>query len=79
MLQKILNAINDFLYTFVYTLLNLPRDLNAVVLFVKIKRKLGYLDEADVSVAEYFGKWVREQPDKACIIYNDVTWTFQDV
>ncbi len=30
-------------------------------------------------VADVVGQWVKTQPQKPCIIFNDKTWTFLDV
>lgn len=62
-----------------YTVKNLPRDLNGLITLTKLKKKLRQLDTKHENVEQFFAKWVRQQPEKACIIFNDTIWTFRDV
>lgn len=75
MLWKIINFFK-YLYYFILTL---PRDIKSFGLLRKIKQKTLYYDEKNYSVQDVFGEWARSQPEKACIIFNSQTWTFQDV
>lgn len=75
----IIQFILKVLEVFYYTAKNLPRDVRGLVTFAKIKAKLRKLDKYQYNVTDVFSKWVKSQPNKACIIFNDVTWTFKDL
>ena len=60
-------------------IITLPRDFRALITLSKIKRKTKNYDDKKVSVIDVFGKWVKKQPNKDCIVYDDKIWTFQDV
>lgn len=79
MLQLLLNHIWKLLEVIVYTVKNLPRDVAALNTLAHVKKKLSILDKKNQNVPEYFSKWVIEQPNKPCIIYNETTWTFKYV
>ncbi len=79
MLTNLMSNVLDFFNVILYTLLNIRRDLVALYILKKVKRKIRYIDEKNCSVSEYYSKWFREQPKKKCIVYNDTTWTFEDV
>lgn len=59
--------------------MTLPRDFKGYFVMKSLKRKSAHYDKTRETVTDVFQKWVKKQPNKACIIFNDVTWTFQDV
>jgi hypothetical protein len=44
-----------------------------------VKRKILRLDKNPVAVSHVFRNWVKKQPNKECIVFEDKTWTFLDV
>lgn len=74
-----LSVIFKYLKILYYIILTLPRDLAGLAILFKIKRKEKYYDSTNLGVPDVFGEWVKTQPEKACIIFNDTTWTFRDV
>ena len=79
MFQLFLSNIYKLLEVIVYTIKNLPRDIAALKTLAHVKGKLSIVDKKNLNVPEYYAKWVQQQPDKPCIIYNEITWTFKDV
>lgn len=75
MIKKIL----IFLKYIWYFLLTLPRDLRAIRTLNKIVKKSKKCDQENYSVQDVFSQWVKKQPNKPCIIFNEQTWTFKDV
>ena len=59
--------------------LTLPRDVRALITLSKIKRKTKAYDDQKVSVIDIFTGWVKKQPGKDCIVFDDKVWTYQDV
>jgi len=55
------------------------RDVRGIITYFTILRKSKQVDKKDYCVADVFGQWVKKQPQKPCIIFNDKTWTFLDV
>jgi flavorubredoxin len=45
----------------------------------KVKRKIEFFEKNPMSVCQVFNQWVRKQPKKECIVFDDTIWTFQDV
>lgn len=60
-------------------ILTLPRDVRAALMLRKIKKKSLLVDQLDCSVPEYFQRWVKSQPDKPCLVFEDEKWTFKNV
>ena len=55
------------------------RDLIGVVYLLKVNRNINNFQKDNANTATRFRELVKKQPKKACIIFNDQTWTFQDV
>lgn len=55
------------------------RDLSGAKFLIKAKRLLGDFEKNKSTVFDEFKNLVRENPQKACIIFEDKTWTFKDV
>ncbi len=55
------------------------RDLRGVVTLAKIETKIYMNERNNVVLADAFRKNLKASPNKACIVYYDKTWTFQDV
>jgi hypothetical protein len=78
-MAECLSETYKLLHTLIYTLKNLPRDIAALALLQRTKNKLAYLDRTHISVSDFYSRWLKAQPNKPCIIFNETTWTFQDV
>jgi solute carrier family 27 fatty acid transporter 1/4 len=69
--------------TLLYNICNLVyciyRDINAILFFLRSKKKLDEFDQKQLSVADVFRKLVKKHPNKACIVFDDQTWTYQDM
>jgi hypothetical protein len=55
------------------------RDLIGVVYLLKVNRNISNFQKENANTATRFRQLVKKHPKKACIIFNDQTWTFQDV
>jgi hypothetical protein len=55
------------------------RDIRALILLIKIELKMYLNDRKNIVLVDIFRRHVRQKPDKPCIIFNQQTWTFQDV
>lgn len=53
------------------------RDYLGIRIFLYTRKRLKEFSGS--TVADEFRKLVKLHPNKKCIIYNDVVWTFQDV
>lgn len=62
-----------------YMIITLPRDLRGLVMVTKIKKKTNEIDTKNYSVSDYFQRWVRVQPNKDCLVWEDQRWSFNDV
>jgi hypothetical protein len=60
-------------------ILTLRRDIASLGLILKLKRRSIHYDKTEECVADVFTQWAKKQPNKPCIIFNDLTWTFKDV
>ncbi len=60
-------------------MLTLRRDVKGLYSLAKVKRRILNLDKNPVSVSKVFKKWVKSQPNKECIVFDDKIWTFLDV
>lgn len=67
-----------FKYLF-FMIITLPRDVRAFFMVRRIKSKSTECDRKDYSVSAYFERWVKSQPQKACLVCDDQKWTFKDV
>jgi solute carrier family 27 (fatty acid transporter), member 1/4 len=77
--MNILKSIVNFFRVLFYAILMMPRDVRTIFLLLKILKKASAYDKKKTSVSQIFTKWVKEQPNKACFIFNDQIWTFRDV
>jgi hypothetical protein len=55
------------------------RDLLGICVLAKVETKMHLIDRRQLLVPDLFRKLVKLQPNKACIVFNDDVWTFQDV
>jgi hypothetical protein len=55
------------------------RDLRGVVTLSQIEAKIFMNERKNVTLLDAFRKNLKADPNKACIVYYDKTWTFQDV
>ena len=75
MLEKIFR----FLKFLFYSILTLRRDVTGLYKLAKVKKRITAMDRYPVSVSHVFKDWVKKQPKKQCIIYEEQIWTFQDM
>jgi acyl-coenzyme A synthetase/AMP-(fatty) acid ligase len=75
MLEKFLRILKFVFYSF----LTLRRDVTCLYKLAMVKRKIVRLDKNPVAVSQVFRNWVKKQPNKECIVFDDKTWTFLDV
>lgn len=75
----IFNNIFYFVKFIYYSLITFPRDVRTLSKILKVFVKSYIYDKKNLIVSEVFKKWVKKNPNKQCIIFNDQTWTFQDV
>ena len=63
---------------FLFTLVSaLKRDVKGIVAFKNILKIID--NHKDSTVADIFFNSVRKHPNKACIIFENKIWTYQDV
>lgn len=55
------------------------RDLFGLWLVFKIESRLKRIEQSQIVLDDIFEGWVRSQPNKPCIIFNEQIWTFKDV
>lgn len=55
------------------------RDVLAIYLVIKVETKIGLITRNEQVLADLFRKLVKKHPNKPCIIFNNQTWTFQEV
>jgi hypothetical protein len=55
------------------------RDVRGIFTYFRILNKSKHVDKKNYCVADVVGQWVKKQPQKPCIIFNEKTWTFLDV
>ena len=55
------------------------RDLLGVYILIKVETKMHLIDKRNLLVGDLFRKLVKMQPNKACVVFNEQVWTFQDV
>jgi hypothetical protein len=55
------------------------RDLVGVKKLIAVKDLLNRFEKDNTNTAERFACLVKQQPNKPCIVFNDVIWTFQQV
>ena len=55
------------------------RDIMGAIMLFNTERILKKFDRTNIQYADVFRKFVRKNPNKPCIIFEDQTWTFQDV
>ena len=75
MLEKIFRALK-FIF---YSILTLRRDISCLYKLGQVKRKIDFFEKNPLSVSQVFNKWVKKQPNKECIVFDDKIWTFKDV
>ncbi|CAF0715294.1 unnamed protein product [Brachionus calyciflorus] len=74
-----LSKIYFFIKFFLYFLYKLPRDIRGAFIYRRIKSKVKECDTKNYAVQDIFTKWVKEQPNKPCIIFNDEIYTYSDL
>jgi hypothetical protein len=60
-------------------LLVFKRDIECLFLGLFVDRKAKIFKQENISVPKLFLRNLKKNPNKACIIFEDKTWTFQDV
>lgn len=59
--------------------MTLPRDLKGVYVITKIESTQQKYDKERKTVPKLFFENVKKTPNKPCLIFENITWTFQDV
>ena len=57
-LAKFFQEIFHFVRVLIFTILQLPRDLKGAFILKSIKKKLKYIEKNNLSVSDYYIKWV---------------------
>ena len=70
-LKKIILVIYNILFA-------IYRDLVGVVYLINVTKNMSNFQKENANTAIRFRQLVKKHPKKACIIFNDQTWTFQD-
>lgn len=79
MFQNLFVTIVEY-FKFLYgVLMAIKRDATGIYKMIFLKRKLAFYKKNNVLTHEIFSKHVKLNPNKPCIIFNDVTWTYRDV
>ncbi|XP_049872799.1 long-chain fatty acid transport protein 4-like [Pectinophora gossypiella] len=69
-----------FFWRWIYVAcLTFPRDMKALYCYIKILRLTGNFTKKNWSMPEIFHEKVKKHPHKACFLFEDETWTFQQV
>ena len=55
------------------------RDLIGAITLFKIEKSIKKFEEKKIGYADVFRQFALKHPKKPCIMYEDQTWTFQDV
>lgn len=62
-----------------YSLLTLPRDVRGLLLMIKVEKLFSKWEKDELSVYDLFKQRVKQNPRKACFIFEQKTWTYQEV
>ncbi|KAJ0181724.1 hypothetical protein K1T71_002446 [Dendrolimus kikuchii] len=69
-----------FYYRWIYVAIRTaPRDFSALYCYVKILWLTRTFTQKNWSMADIFHEMVKKHPDKACFLFENETWTFQQV
>jgi hypothetical protein len=74
-----MEALKTLLKRLYYLIITLPRDLQIITSMASIEWKYKKLEESNEPIHRLFGRIVKQHPEKACILYEDETWTYQAV
>ena len=55
------------------------RDFRLALILIKSMRNLKEIAKHDITTAQRFRQIVKKTPNKACILFGEETWTFQDI
>lgn len=67
-------------WRFAYVVLKtLPRDAKALTILITLQLKVRAHTRAKTTVAKLFQEHTKKYPQKPCFLFEDQTWTFQDV
>ena len=79
LLKKLLSFITGFVNVLYSVLITLPRDLLGLYILIRIESKIKYNDVSRGTVGDVFRRNVKKHPHKACLVYEDQVWTFQQL
>lgn len=79
MKSSVKSALGRFVSIVVNICSALYRDLIGIYYVLTVENKIKRITKKQEVLADLFAKLVRTQPNKPCIIFQDQTWTFQDV
>ena len=70
----------EFYLNFIYNLIfAIYRDLRGAANLIFLKKTIKKFENENSTVSDKFRQLVKKHPNKACIVFNDEKWTFQDV
>ncbi len=70
----------DTCYSFIYNLCSvIYRDLIGIFYVIKIESQIYNFTRKNEVLADLFRKCLNKHPNKACIVFQDQVWTFQDI
>jgi hypothetical protein len=78
-LAKVFEIFFLYIKIFYLTIKMFPRDLKGILLRYKINKNNKKWKNEGLNVAKQFRKNVLKHPNKAAIIFENKTWTFQEV
>jgi hypothetical protein len=78
-MKMIINFIKKLVELIYGLVVALKRDFDALFIVIPIAKKLLRYKKQNLTTSDVFLKNVKNFPNKACIIFEDKTWTFQDV
>ena len=78
-LVKLLETVVLFIKVFYFTIKMFPRDLKGIGLRYCMEKNTSKWLKEGLTVAKQFRKNVIKHPNKAAIIFENKTWTFQEV
>ncbi len=57
----------------------LPRDIRGAYRYVRLLLTVYAYQKRDATVPEVFAETARKTPEKPCLLFEDVSWTFRDL
>jgi solute carrier family 27 (fatty acid transporter), member 1/4 len=55
------------------------RDLSGLPFLFHVETSFKEIQNKNLTLADYFNRYLKKNPNKPCILFNDETWTYQDI